>query len=179
MLQEEALPNLPPKRLSIRSNQSEAGDTSLTDSSSDVFPDDKSQISVSKTSSRNSMNLLDADVADNDFINNNSTLLKNKTESPTHTATNDMELYDNIMTELKRRSKDEFYESPATLVSSVYNSNESPPQTQPRVPATDSPSTERPTPLARSPKANHSADDGPPLPKKTVKRKSIVDILDS
>ena len=125
------------------------------------------------------MNLLDADVADNDFINNNSTLLKNKTESPTHTATNDMELYDNIMTELKRRSKDEFYESPATLVSSVYNSNESPPQTQPRVPATDSPSTERPTPLARSPKANHSADDGPPLPKKTVKRKSIVDILDS
>ena len=182
MLEEEALPIVPPKRLSIRSNQSEAGETSLTDSSSDVFPDDKSQISVSKTSSRNSMNLLDADVADNDFINNNSTQLKTPTESPTQTDTNGMELYNNIMTELRRRSVDEFYESPAGLVSSMYNSNESPPQLQPRVNAVVSPSTERPALPVRPARTHCSADDTslpPPVPKKTVKRRTAVDIVDS
>ena len=183
MLKEEALPNLPPKRLSFRSNQSEAGDTSLTDSSSDVFPDDKGQLPVSKTSSRNSINLLDADAADNDFINNNSTQLQTETESPTHTDANGMELYNNIMKELKRRTtSDEFYESPAGLVSPIDNSRESPPQLEPRVNAVVSTSTKKPTPPARPPKTHHSADGtslAPPLPKKTAKRRSAADILDS
>jgi len=94
----------------------------------------------------------------------------------------DMDLYDNIMKELKQHNDDDFYDSPKELVPTLYTPDKTPPTPSPRqLSKSTEDLLEKPTPPSRKPKLNNP--DGeisfpPPLPRKSVRKKSESDVID-